>query len=145
MNYKMIFIAFGALLIIISCKKKETPPPAPKSYISKMGGIRKWAGTLNSIDYYHPINNYTVNITDTFPVITINDSAVAIGHANWAFTYIILHLKLVNDSTKTMFFQEILIGDTTYLSYNYASDNLIYKEYRTNGSFVTRYTDLSTY
>lgn len=70
-----IFILFT--LLMTSCKKKELSPE-PKSYTSKMQGMRFWHGQHFYYNYSYggPARDTVINVVDTFGFVLVNDSTI---------------------------------------------------------------------
>jgi hypothetical protein len=83
-HFPALLFSFITIFLAPGCKKKTVSPAQPenpKAYVSKMGGVRTWSGTLFH-SYFHDnglhlspyINEGTDIATDTFAV-TVYDTA----------------------------------------------------------------------
>ena len=114
------FLSFGLLVIIFSfgCKKKDNnSKPTGTDYTSGMGGVRIWHGTFSGENFGS--NFYTI-VTDTFPIIIINDSEIGISNnVNLGIDSCVLKLSATDSVSGKLTFS------TVYVSYPFGNNFIV--------------------
>ncbi len=113
-------LLFVCLIFIIGCKKQQQNTPSPKSYTSKMGGIRIWHGTVNTS--YSGLSN----IADTFTISIINDSTIIVKGKTLKYNRFDTLYKAIVYNVK---YDPGYSGQFyTNLAYYFATDNIFYED-----------------
>ena len=131
---KNLFVTLLSIVLMVSlsfgCRKKSNPtamvvPEDPKSYISKMDGMRIWNGTLfhsyfhdNGLHLSPTIYEGTTDVSVTFQINVINTYSIA------AFADTFIYATGDTLSKTIVFFSGTWNEDT--IKYYYSRDSIYY-------------------